>query len=143
MKVKLEQTLNLLNQLDSKRITLVMYFPSTMELILQQHGSNTVRLNHLVGFLNPIKHTCIWYPEDLQYVKNTIRAILDSNSTILVAPIKNGYRVWEMGDIAYTSRPRFLTDIKFYSVSNRILTWLERLKSEEVKLLYRIYVNKK
>lgn len=137
MKSKLEQTLNQLNHLDNERTTLVIYNPNSMEIMLRQHGSITVRLGHLVGYIEPYKRTGILLPEDLTYIKNTLRYILDTKSTILVAPKKGGYRIWQAGDITYSSTPRFLTDINFYSVTNPILLWYWKLKSEEIRLLFR------
>lgn len=137
MRQKLEQTLNLLNRLDSQRITLVSYVDPTHEIIMRQHGSISVRFTNLVGFLIPVKHTGILYPEDLQNLKSSIKYILDNPSAFFIKPIKGGYKVWEMGDISYTSNPRFLTRLNFYSVTNRILIWIERIKNEEIKFLFR------
>lgn len=141
MKQLLEKTLNILNNLNDERISLVYYHPNTMELIIKQLGSVTVRLNHLVGFIDPIKHTCILYPEDLKHIRESIRYILESESTILLAPIKNGYRVWKVGDIAYSSKPRHLTDIVFYSVYNKFLINYVKYTNEEVKMLFRTGLN--
>lgn len=102
---KLEILLNALNKLDKDRICLVKYEYTTMELVICQLGGNVVRLNHLVGYLTPVEHTCIWFPEDIQSVKNFIRYMIDSKNTFMIYPIKGGYKIYGMGDIAYTSKP--------------------------------------
>lgn len=137
MKDRLRQILNQLNYLDSSRMTIVTYHPVTMELILHQNGTVVARLNNLVGYMKPVKHWTILLPEDLQQLKASLKYILDDIDSFLIAPIKNGYRIWEMGDTSYTSSPRFLTDLKFSSISARPYLWILKLTSEEARILYR------
>lgn len=139
MKALLEKTLNTLNFLDSDRVSLVTYNPLSLTVTLKQHGNIFVVLSHLVGFLIPYKTTGILFPEDLKHIKDTIKYLLDHNITFLISPIKGGYRIYESGDTSYTTKPRFLTDINFYSLHNPIYCWISRLKNEEISMLYRRY----
>lgn len=138
MRGKLEMTLRLLEGLDEKRTSLVLYHPGTMELVIKQHGGVTVRLNHLVGYFIPVKHVCILLPEDVKYIMELLHYLLDDkDKEFMVTPIKGGYKIYEQGDIIYTSRPRYLGKLKFYSIRNRLLIKLNSLINEEVRLLLR------
>lgn len=134
-------TLKLLEGLDPKRTTLVLYHPGTMELVLKQHGGIVVRLNHLVGYIIPVKHVCILQPEDTHYIVDLLHYLLDNkDKSFMVSPIKGGYKVYEQGDIVYTSRPKYIGKIKFYSIKNKLLIRINRLINEEVRLLFRTLV---
>lgn len=133
-----EITLNMLNHLDESRATLVHYYKPTKELILYQHGGIILRLSHLVGYLKPHRGDAVLFPNDLIELKNILKFVINSTTPIMIYPITSGYKLYGIGDVTYTSSPKYLTNLKFYSVKDKLSIWWLKLFSEEVKLLFNL-----
>lgn len=133
-----ETTRSLLGTLDDTRITIITFNPNTQMLTMRQLGGKTINLSHLVGYLIPIKHTCLLTPVDLVELKNIFEYLSESKEQHLVIPVKNGYDLYCRGDILYTSKPRLEYKIRISSITNRFVIWLARIQSEEIQALFRL-----
>lgn len=139
---RLRQLRAILNGLNDNRITRVDTLKGTNTLVLSQVGGIKIVLSQLVGFINIGGRRGlrgILTPDDLYELKEGLSYVVDyfNEDSLMISPVKYGYDIYSQGDILVTSTPTITRQLRFVSITNKILLRYLRWKSDEIFALYR------
>lgn len=138
---RLRQLRAILNGLNDNRITRVDTLKGTNTLVLSQVGGIKIVLSQLVGFINIGGRRGlrgILTPDDLYELKEGLSYVVDyfNEDSLMISPVKYGYDIYSQGDILVTSTPTITRQLRFVSITNKILLRYLRWKSDEIFALY-------
>lgn len=138
---RLRQLRAILNGLNDNRVTRVDTLKGTNTLVLSQVGGIKIVLSQLVGFINIGGRRGlrgILTPDDLYELKEGLSYVVDyfNEDSLMISPVKYGYDIYSQGDILVTSTPTITRQLRFVSITNKILLRYLRWKSDEIFALY-------
>lgn len=138
---RLRQLRAILNGLNDNRVTRVDTLNGTNTLVLSQVGGIKIVLSQLVGFINIGGRRGlrgILTPDDLYELKEGLSYVVDyfNEDSLMISPVKYGYDIYSQGDILVTSTPTITRQLRFVSITNKILLRYLRWKSDEIFALY-------
>lgn len=122
-----------LEKLDKSEWTKVSYDPTSFTLIMLQRGRR-VDLTPVKGLIKAKSKVALLSPQDLIDLMHEIDFLIQYPDQALMAPIDLGYRIY-IADLKIYDEPRLLTELKFYSIKNKLLLWFIKLFNKRLKMI--------